>query len=41
MDVTASVVDLPPVRGHLHITELPRESEFARTDWEVRRTGKE
>ena len=40
IDVTASVVDLA-VRGHLHITELPRESEFARTDWEVRRTGGE
>jgi hypothetical protein len=40
IDVTASVVDLA-VRGHLHITELPRESEFARTDWEVRRTGDE
>jgi len=39
IDITASVVDLA-VRGHLHITELPRESEFARADWELRRTGK-
>lgn len=32
IDVTASLIDLA-VRGHLRITELPRESEFARTDW--------
>ena len=32
VDVTASVLDLA-VRGHLHITELPRESEYAPTDW--------
>jgi hypothetical protein len=38
IDVTATVVDLA-VRGHLIITELPRESEFARTDWEVRRVA--
>ena len=39
IDVTATVVDLA-VRGHLLITELPRESEFARTDWDLtRRTG--
>ena len=36
IDVTASVVDLA-VRGQLRITELPRESEFARTDWELTR----
>jgi Predicted membrane protein (DUF2207) len=36
IDITASVVDLA-VRGHLRITELPRESEFARTDWELTR----
>jgi hypothetical protein len=36
IDVTATLVDLA-VRGHLVITELPRESEFARTDWEIRR----
>ena len=36
IDVTASVVDLA-VRGHLLITELPRETEFARTDWEITR----
>jgi Predicted membrane protein (DUF2207) len=38
IDITASIVDLA-VRGHLHITELPRESEFARSDWELRRTS--
>ncbi len=32
IDVTASLIDLA-VRGHLLITELPRESEFGRTDW--------
>jgi hypothetical protein len=36
IDVTATLVDLA-VRGHLVIMELPRESEFARTDWEIRR----
>jgi hypothetical protein len=36
IDVTATLVDLA-VRGHLVITELPRDSEFARTDWEIRR----
>ncbi len=36
IDVTASVVDLA-VRGHLRITELPREADFARTDWELTR----
>jgi hypothetical protein len=36
IDVIATLVDLA-VRGHLVITELPRESEFARTDWEIRR----
>jgi hypothetical protein len=36
IDVTASLVDLA-VRGHLLITELPRDSEFARTDWEIER----
>jgi hypothetical protein len=36
IDVTASLVDLA-VRGHLLITELPRDSEFARTDWELAR----
>ena len=38
IDITASIVDLA-VRGHLHITELPRESEFGRTDWDLRRTS--
>ena len=32
IDVTATLVDLA-VRGHLLITELPREAEFARADW--------
>ncbi len=34
IDVTATLVDLA-VRGHLTIVELPRESEFARTDWDL------
>jgi Predicted membrane protein (DUF2207) len=38
IDVTATLVDLA-VRGHLVINELPRESEFARTDWEIRRVS--
>jgi hypothetical protein len=39
IDITATLVDLA-VRGHLRITELPRETEFARTDWELsRRAG--
>jgi hypothetical protein len=38
IDVTATLVDLA-VRGHLVIIELPRESEFARTDWEIQRLG--
>ena len=36
IDVTATLVDLA-VRGHLRITELPRESQFGRTDWELTR----
>jgi uncharacterized protein (TIGR04222 family) len=36
VDVTATVLDLA-VRGHLLITELPRESKFARTDWDLTR----
>jgi hypothetical protein len=36
IDITATLVDLA-VRGHLLITELPRESEFARTDWDLTR----
>ena len=36
IDVTATLVDLA-VRGHLVIIELPRDSEFARTDWDIRR----
>ena len=32
IDITATILDLA-VHGHLLITELPRESEFARADW--------
>lgn len=38
VDVAASVVDLA-VHGSLLIRELPRESQFARTDWEFVRRG--
>lgn len=38
IDVTATLVDLA-VRGHLRITELPRESAYGRTDWTLTRTG--
>lgn len=37
IDVTASVLDLA-VRNHLRITQLPRASEFAPTEWEFART---
>lgn len=36
IDITATLVDLA-VRGHLRITELPRESDFARADWDLTR----
>ena len=36
IDITATLIDLA-VRGHLLITELPREHEFARTDWVLTR----
>jgi len=36
IDITATLVDLA-VRGHLLITELPRSTEFARSDWELTR----
>jgi uncharacterized protein (TIGR04222 family) len=36
IDVTATLIDLA-VRGHLRITELPRATEFARTDWDLSR----
>lgn len=36
IDVTATVLDLA-VRGHLLITELPRKTEFAPTDWTLTR----
>ncbi|HEY3005022.1 MAG TPA: DUF2207 domain-containing protein [Kribbellaceae bacterium] len=38
VDVTASIFDLA-VRGHLTITELPRATEFARPDWELRKVA--
>jgi hypothetical protein len=38
IDVTASLVDLA-VRGHLRIVELPREHEFAGTDWDLARVA--
>ncbi|WP_051209478.1 DUF2207 domain-containing protein [Propionicicella superfundia] len=39
VDVTASVLDLA-VRGYLLITELPRESDYAPTDWTFTRTDR-
>lgn len=36
IDVTATLVDLA-VRGHLLITELPRDTDFGRSDWELTR----
>ena len=38
IDVTATLVDLA-VRGHLTIVELPREHEFAGTDWDLARVA--
>ncbi len=38
VDVTATIIDLA-VRGHLTITELEHETEFARPDWELRRVA--
>ena len=38
IDVTASLVDLA-VRGHLLITELPRPTAYAPTDWTLTRQG--
>ncbi len=41
IDITATLVDLA-VRGHLLITELPRATDFGRTDWNLtRRTGQD
>jgi hypothetical protein len=37
IDVTATLIDLA-VHGHLQITELPRDSDFAATDWSLSRT---
>jgi len=34
LDVTATVIDLA-VRGHLHITELPKKGWFGRNDWKL------
>lgn len=36
IDVTAGIIDLA-VRGHLRITELPREREFAPVEWTLTR----
>lgn len=36
VDITASILDLA-ARGHLRITELPRPSEYAPTDWQFSR----
>lgn len=36
IDITATLLDLA-VRGHLLITELPRDNDFARADWELTR----
>jgi hypothetical protein len=36
IDITATLIDLA-VRGHLLITELPRATAFARTDWDLTR----
>jgi Predicted membrane protein (DUF2207) len=40
IDVTATLIDLA-VRGHLVINELARDSEFAQTDWEIRRVDED
>lgn len=40
IDVTSSLVDLA-VRGHVLITELPKPSKFARTDWSLTRVPAE
>ncbi len=37
IDIAATLIDLA-VHGHLRITELPRDSEFAATDWSLART---
>ncbi|MCW2803976.1 MAG: hypothetical protein JWN06_2193 [Propionibacteriaceae bacterium] len=37
IDITATLLDLA-VRGHLVITELPKEERFGRTDWTLERT---
>ncbi len=34
LDVTSTIIDLA-VRGYLHITEIPKEGWFGRTDWEL------
>ena len=38
IDISATLVDLA-VHGHLRITELPRSSEYAPTEWELSRLG--
>ncbi len=37
INISATLIDLA-VHGHLRITELPRDSEFAATDWTLART---
>ena len=39
-DVTATIVDLA-VHGYLTITEVPKKGLFGKTDWELKRTGKD
>ncbi len=34
LDVTATIIDLG-VRGHLHITEIPKKGWFGQADWEL------
>ncbi len=36
LDVTATIVDLA-VRGYLHITEIPKDGFFGKTDWTLTR----
>ncbi|QDP98185.1 DUF2207 domain-containing protein [Microlunatus elymi] len=38
IDITASLLDLA-VRGHVLITELPRQSTYARADWRLTRAA--
>lgn len=38
LDVTATIVDLA-VRGFLHITEIPKDGMFGKTDWKLTKTA--